>query len=442
MVALVLSLLRRHIHDTLTDSAMSLVAPFAAFIPAEKLHVSGVLAVVTTGLILAHRSPRDQDPPARLVEGAVWNTLQFVLEGVVFMLIGLQLRWILTEVDSDATELVVASVVVLGLVVLVRPAWIFFLAFVVRVSPWRAQIKPSAGQMAVVSWAGMRGVVSLAAALSLPLSLGRRDLLLFLAVVVIVGTLVAQGLTLPWVIRRLSVEPPDPRLDALQRASAQERATEAAVARLDELVAEEPVPTEVVERLRRLAELRTFIAWERLAGDVAATPSATYRRLRAEMIRAERDVLVGLRDAGELDDEVLRQVQQSLDLEDAMIAQADDAVPDHEGMLEDLIPAGASTCEHLQAAAGLDLAGAPGGGCEECLALGWTWVHLRRCLACGHIGCCDSSQGPPRPRPLPRHRAPGDALDRARGGVALVLRRPRPGLTRSGRSSCPVPAAP
>ena len=119
--------------------------------------------------------------------------------------------------------------------------------------------------MAVVSWAGMRGVVSLAAALSLPLSIGRRDLLLFLAVVVIVGTLVAQGLTLPWVIRRLSVEPPDPRLDALQRASAQERATEAAVARLDELVAEEPVPAEVVERLRRLAELRTFIAWERLA---------------------------------------------------------------------------------------------------------------------------------------------------------------------------------
>ena len=183
---------------------MSLVAPFAAFIPAEKLHVSGVLAVVTTGLILAHRSPRDQDPQARLVEGAVWNTLQFVLEGVVFMLIGLQLRWILTEVDSDAGRAGRGRASSCW-------AWSCWCArHGSSSSPsWcasprgAAQIKPTAGQMAVVSWAGMRGVVSLAAALSLPLAIGRRDLLLFLTVVVIIGTLVAQGLTLPWVIRRL-----------------------------------------------------------------------------------------------------------------------------------------------------------------------------------------------------------------------------------------------
>jgi CPA1 family monovalent cation:H+ antiporter len=148
-----------------------------------------------------------------------------------------------------------------------------------------------------------------------------------------------------------------------------------------------------VERLRRLAELRTHIAWEGLATDMAVTPSATYRRLRAEMIRAERDVLVRLRDAGELDDEVLRRVQQELDLEDSMLAQADDAAPDHEGMLEDLIPGGTSTCEHLRTATGVDAEPLPGAGCEECLALGWTWVHLRRCLTCGHVGCCDSSKG-------------------------------------------------
>ena len=232
---------------------------------------------------------------------------------------------------------------------------------------------------------------------------------------VIVGTLVAQGLTLPWVIRRLSVEPPDPRLDALQRASAQERATEAAVARLDELVAEERVPAEVVERLRRLAELRTFIVWERLADRRRRHPAATYRRLRAEMIRAERDVLVRLRDAGELDDEVLRQVQQSLDLEDAMIAQADDATPDHEGMLEDLIPAGASTCEHLQAAAGSTsplrrrrLRGVPGAGLDVGAPPPVPGVRAHRLLRL--------LEGPPRPahyhdtaHPVMRSIEPGEA---------------------------------
>jgi CPA1 family monovalent cation:H+ antiporter len=392
VVAAILSLLRRHIHDTLTDSAMSLVAPFAAFIPAEELHVSGVLAVVTTGLILAHRSPRDQDPPARLVEGAVWSTIQFVLEGVVFLLIGLQLRWIVGDVESDLTELFVASIVVLGLVVLVRPAWIFLLAYGARVAPWRSGANPSMGQLAVVSWAGMRGVVSLAAALSLPLTLGRRDLLLFLTVVIIVGTLAGQGLTLPWVIRRFEVEPPDPRLAALQRAKAQERATAAALERLDETAEEEDTPPEVVEMLRKFAELRTSIAWEALAARDAGTPTATFRRLRAEMIEAERETLVSLRDAGELDDEVLREVQQQLDLEYSIMAQAEHTGPEHEGMLEDLIPVLTTPCEHLESAPH-DLPVPDHLACPDCVALGWSWVHLRQCLTCGRLGCCDSSRG-------------------------------------------------
>ncbi len=177
-----------------------------------------------------------------------------------------------------------SSVVVLGAVVVVRPAWIFGMTYLARIDPWRSNGRPAVNQLAVVSWAGMRGVVSLAAALS-PLAIERRDLLLVLTVVVIVATLVVQGLTLPWVIRRLGIERPDPRLDTLQRARAQELASEAALARLRELEAAEHPPPEVVEALTRKVELGRFMVW-RLAGEEAATPTRIYRRLRIEMIRS------------------------------------------------------------------------------------------------------------------------------------------------------------
>jgi CPA1 family monovalent cation:H+ antiporter len=301
---------------------------------------------------------------------------------------------------------------------------VFGTTYLGRVSPWRTSGTPPLNQLAAVSWAGMRGVVSLAAALSLPLAIDRRGLLLVLTVVVIVGTLVVQGLTLPWVIRRLGVEPPDPRLDTLQRARAQELAGDAALARLHELETIERAPHEVIEALERKIEIGRFVVWERLADDSAATPTQIYRRLRAEMIRAERDVLVQLRDSGELDEHLLRQVQQQLDLEDALLLHAFDEPDDRRGRLDELIPPAPSSCDHLAAAAarrpaapdgaGWEASGTseqPGGAsasspdgdgsgaqpqgyrCEECLELGWTWVHLRQCLACDHIGCCDSSRG-------------------------------------------------
>ena len=280
-IGALLSWIRRHVHDTLTDSAVSLVAPFAAFIPAELLNVSGVVAVVVTGLILAHRSPVDQDPQARLVDNAVWSTAQFVLEGAVFALIGLQLHGIVTSTDWDRSELLLSSVVVLGAVVLVRPAWIFGMTHLARIAPWRSNGTPPLNQLAVVSWAGMRGVVSLAAALSLPIASDRRGLLLVLTVVVIIGTLVVQGLTLPWVIRRLGIEPPDPRLDTLQRARAQELAGDAALLRLHELEAGEHPPPEVVEALERKVELGRFMVWERLADEGAAGMRSSRSPLRS-----------------------------------------------------------------------------------------------------------------------------------------------------------------
>jgi CPA1 family monovalent cation:H+ antiporter len=391
-VGIALSWIRRRIHDTLTDSAVSLVAPFAAFIPAEELHVSGVVAVVVAGLVLAYRSPADQDPQARLVDGAVWGSVQFVLEGTVFALIGLQLRSIVTETSWDPSELVLASLVVLGAVVLIRPAWVFGTSYLGRIAPWRSAGTPPLNQLAVVSWAGMRGVVSLAAALSLPLAIERRGLLLVLTVVVILGTLVVQGLTLPWVIRRAGIEPPDPRLDTLQRARAQELAGEAALDRLHELAADLHPPQEVVEALERKVELGRFMVWERLADDQATTPTRLYRQLRTEMIRAEREVLLTMRDSGDLDDHLLREVQQLLDLEDALLLQAIDDPDERRGSLDELIPQAPSSCDHLIAAP-TAVASANGRACAECVRLGWEWVHLRQCLACGHVGCCDSSRG-------------------------------------------------
>jgi CPA1 family monovalent cation:H+ antiporter len=392
VVGVVISRIRSRVHDTLTDVAVSLLAPFAAFIPAELLHASGVVAVVVTGLILAHRSPVDQDPQARLVDNAVWGTIQFVLEGVVFALIGLQLTSIITDAQWDVSELVVASAVVLGIVVLVRPAWVFGTSYLAWLAPWSGRERPDANRLAVVSWAGMRGVVSLAAALSLPLAIEQRGLLLVVTVVVIVGTLVAQGLTLPWVIRRVGIEPPDPRLDTLQRAHAQERAGEAALARLRELVAVEHPPPEVVAALERKVDLARFMVWERLGDTTTGTPTTIYRRLRGEMIRAERDVLLEMRDAGELDDHVLQAVQRQLDLEDALLFQAIGDSEERRGLLEELIPPAPSTCVHLAAMPPRPPMTAPT-GCEECLRLGWEWVHLRRCLTCEHVGCCDSSRG-------------------------------------------------
>jgi CPA1 family monovalent cation:H+ antiporter len=391
VVAGAFTLLRRNAKDTLSVSAMSLVAPYAAFIPAEELKVSGVLAVVVTGLILAHRSPIDQSPQGRLVITSIWGTVQFVLEGVVFALIGLQLRQLIDERHSTWAEIAAASVISFAVVVLTRPIWIAVSNAAGRLTARGRAASLTPKQITVVSWAGMRGVVSLAAALSLPLDTDRRDLLLISTIAVIVGTLCVQGLTLPWVIRKVDLEPPDPRLDALQQARAQQLATTEAIARLRELAAEEHPPPEVVDRLERFAELRAFIAWENLAPDASATPTAQFRRLRNEMIAAERGVLVRLRDGGELDDEVLRRVQLQLDLEEAMLTVPDEDVSGEGGMVAELIPNSPASCEHLDAAASpprpTDLR------CDECVKLGWEWVHLRQCLECGQVGCCDSSRG-------------------------------------------------
>jgi CPA1 family monovalent cation:H+ antiporter len=174
---------------------------------------------------------------------------------------------------------------------------------------------------AVISWAGMRGVVSLAAALAFLPDVPQGDLLTFITFVVVVATLVGQGLTLPWVIRRVALTGPNATEDALQEASVQHAAADAALKRLDELVVDDDVPPEVVDRLRDKAEIRGLFAWERLGSQDRELPSHAYRRLRREMLSAEREVLLQARDDGRIEEEVVTGMLRELDTEELLLSR-------------------------------------------------------------------------------------------------------------------------
>ncbi len=387
-----ISWLRRRGVPTLVNTALSLVAPFGIYYAGEEAHSSGVIAVVVTGLILAHNAPTDADPATRLTDQSIWGTLQFLLEGAVFALVGLQLPHIAATLTTPASTVAISCVAVVGVVLLIRPLWIFLFAYIVRIAPWTQQGGAPKGALVVLSWAGMRGVVSLAAAQSLPLDFPKRDLILFITAVVIVSTLGLQGMTLPWVIRRSDVRPPDPRQDALQVATAQEQAGDAALQRLAELATEIEIPEEVLRRIRQQIEYRTYSAWEVL-GDSARgeTPTQIFARIRTELIGAERQVFIRLRDSGELEDEVLRRVQRRLDLEESLLANLDSASTEVRGHQEVLPEMTASSCTELQQAS-TDVPVAEPSECPDCKAEGRSdWVHLRVCLTCDHVGCCDSS---------------------------------------------------
>lgn len=314
------------------ENALALFVPFVAYLAAEVVGASGVVAVVVAGLYLSRTSNTTRSA-TRLQGWSTWELINFVLESVVFLLIGLQLPAVLEGVQDDvhgAGRTVLWSVAILAVVVAVRFAWMFPGAYLPRLLSRRIRDREQAFPWTnpfVAAWAGMRGVVSLAAAFALPADFPERDLLLVITFVVVFGTLVLQGLTLPWVIRRLDVVGREAYTDRLAEANAQHRAARAGVDRLDALLAEEttPPPDDVVTKLRTYGEHRSNAAWERIGGPAAAreTPSAQYRRLRTAMLRAERDEFVRLRDSGDLDDEVLRTVVRDLDLEEALLTRPD-----------------------------------------------------------------------------------------------------------------------
>jgi monovalent cation/hydrogen antiporter len=239
----------------------------------------------------------------------------------------------------------------------------------------------------LLGWAGMRGVVSLAAAFVIPEGTEYREVLLLITFTVVAGTLLVQGLTLPWLVRRLGVRGADPAEDALARATLLEQASRSGLAVLDR--SEYDDPHGVADLIRNRLEERNFAAWERLAThEEAVPPSELYARLRLEMLAAERARILEIRKTGNVAAEVIGEVLAMLDVEESMLEASTQE-------REELVAHGSvprrtgESCEHLESHPPVETT--PQAVCEACVADGVQWVSLRQCLDCGRVGCCDSS---------------------------------------------------
>nr|WP_223158669.1 Na+/H+ antiporter [Yimella sp. cx-51] len=391
-----LKLVRRHLRDAVTNVTVSFMAPWVAYVPAEIVHASGVVAVVVCGVLLAHTSPVDQTASARVAQRMNWASIQFILENLVFLLIGLQARTILDEVRTSelglARTFLIAFAVLLTVIV-VRPIWMLAFAMLGRSRDSATSL--SLRESAATGWAGMRGVVTLAAAFLLPQDTPERALLVFTALVVTIGTLTLQGFTLGPLARKLDLHGPDPREEALQYAQMLQMTVNAGERRLDDELQKSPgVPDDIVGALRLQAQRRVNPAWERLGSndpDVEA-PSTAYRRLRSAMLESEREKLLHLRDRGVIDHEVLSEILAGLDVEESMIARVndrDERFSDATLLTPEVRRFG---CEDLQ---DVDECVEPlsHDGCPRCTAEGLHPVALRMCLSCGEVACCDSSVG-------------------------------------------------
>jgi monovalent cation/hydrogen antiporter len=319
---IVIRKVRRRLNNPPVEITISLLSGFFAYLPAHALGVSGVLAAVTVGVYMGWYTPELTTSQTRLQGQAVWEIVFLVLNAVLFALVGLQLPAVLDELSAARStgELIGYAALVTAVVVLVRFAWVVVAAYMPRMM--RAEGSPPWKGAVVLSWSGMRGAVSLAAALALPLTTDadapfpNRDLIVFLTFGVILGTLVLQGLTLPGLIRWLDLE--DDGLAEKEEAKARIRAAEAAIERLDELIDEDWVNPDTAERLRALYGFRRDRFQSRFDPESDGSiedQSLSYQRLRRELLEAERQELRRLRLDGRIDDDVVRRVQRDLDLE-------------------------------------------------------------------------------------------------------------------------------
>lgn len=402
VVALVYSPIRKRISNPSYETIMSFTIPYIAYVLAEELHLgedttpSGVLAVVVAGLLVGHKAPLLQSGAARLTAEGNWRTVSFFLEQAVFLLIGLQLLSIVEAVVGDGESTAMAIWACIGVFVaatVARIVWVFGDGVTTRIRFLNRKRAPYPWSfVAVVSWAGMRGVVTLAAALALPEEVPFRDLLTLIAFFVVVVSILLNGSTLPWLVHRLKLKPPDAAEDALQEAALLDEARKAGLERLESTSADGD-PEDVLARLRVRTEERSNAAWERLgrASIGGETPIEAYQRLRLEMLHAERTAVLTARDEGRAHDDAVRNVIRLLDVEEAML---DRTVEEGTDSARELVaPEGvAQNCEHLATFANLpEPEPLTPGECAACIAEGTTWVHLRMCLACGTVGCCDSS---------------------------------------------------
>ncbi len=320
---------RRRIDDPPTEITISLLSGYAAYLPAEELGVSGVIAAVTVGIYMGWHTPELTTPVMRLQGVAIWEVLTFILNALLFLLVGLQLPTVIDNISGHTTgELIGWGLLISGVVIGVRLLWQFTVVYLLRAIDRRAvQRERRAGwrERVVIGWAGMRGSVSLAAALALPLTIEggapfpERDLTIFLAFAVILATLVGQGLTLGPLIKLLGVS--DDGSEEREEVSARIRLAEAAILRTEELDGEEWVRDDTLERVRGLYDYRRrrFGAIEEGDGDHYEERSGAYIRLMYELFDAQREELIGMRNRGEISDEVRRRVERELDLEESRL---------------------------------------------------------------------------------------------------------------------------
>jgi CPA1 family monovalent cation:H+ antiporter len=313
--------------DPPVEVLISLLAPFAAWLPAEALGVSGVLSVVTAGIVVGRAAPRILGSDARVLGSGVWQMVVFTLNGLVFILIGLQLPTILDNLSASRSfgELASWAVVVSVTVILVRLAWVFPGTYLPRVLSARVRARerpPAPRNVLIMGYAGMRGVVSLAAALALPHAVSggapfpERDLVIFLTFSVILATLVGQGLTLPWLIRLLGVG--DDGSAAHEELHAREAAVLAAMERLDQLATEWPGHLELIDHLRdRHQHATEHLEHDHESGEVPMDQEAAeHAAIQRAVIDAQRLAVIDLRDRGVISDEALHRVERELDLEE------------------------------------------------------------------------------------------------------------------------------
>jgi CPA1 family monovalent cation:H+ antiporter len=322
---------RRLLDNPPLEVTLAFLTGYFAFLPASAIGVSGVLAVVTAGVYLGWFTPELTTVQTRLQGQGFWEILTFLLNVLLFGLVGLQLRPILDELAGTGVWSLVgdAAAIVVAVIVL-RILWVFPATYLPRwliprvrahdpSPPWRLP--------AFIAWNGMRGAVTIAAALLIPLRTDAgapfpgRDLIVFFAFAVVLATLVVQGLSLPLVIRALGLEADDGGAEE-EEAQARIRAAEAALARLDELVGEAWVLEDTAQRARGLYQFRIDRFSARISADgdgKLEKRSLKYQRLRRELLDAERHAVVEMRNSGEISDEVMRRVERDLDLEDSRL---------------------------------------------------------------------------------------------------------------------------
>jgi CPA1 family monovalent cation:H+ antiporter len=316
----------RYLGDAFIEVLTTLAVPYVAYILAESLHVSGVLAVVAAGLVRGRYAPEIVSAEMRIIARSVWNLLVFLLNSLIFILIGVQLSGIVARLTGySLAQLFLYGTLVSAVAVIVRFAWVYpatYLSLTLRASLGQFVAPPVEGEVFIMAWCGMRGIVSLAAALALPPTLAdgnafpERDLIIFLTFVVIAVTLVVQGLSLKPLIHRLKVGRDWSLQEEQQRAKM--ALGKAAIAAIDAAAAKDEIPDDLAERIRaEFAEKITLAVPGGLMLSHSGADDA--RRLRAAAVKAERQELIRLWRENQISDDVLHYIEEDLDYQESRI---------------------------------------------------------------------------------------------------------------------------